>query len=100
MNEGNLVHEEWGHILVKAKKLPGYYRVVYGTVNWSGKVEDMLPALVVLIQNDDTEDFDEAKSEGVIYFLRPAHIMAEDIDAVAKAMVELKKRYLGKGGAP
>lgn len=88
-----LVYDEWDHILVPAPGHGGaFYRVFYGAVSWTRKVEDMVSAVVVFMQNDGTEDFEEAKSRGVIQWHLPAHVLLADFAAVSEATQILVNR--------
>ena len=94
MEHETLVYEEWDKILVPAPGHGGaYYRVFYGTVSWTRKTEDMVPAVTILMQDDGTDDFEEAKSKGVIRWHLPAHILVEDLPGVMEAMRVLVEKY-------
>ncbi len=87
------VYEEWDRILVPAPGHGGaYYRVFLGTVSWTRQPEDMAVAVTVLMQDDNTEDFTEAKRKGVIHFQMPAHVLIEDLPAVTRALREMVER--------
>jgi hypothetical protein len=93
MENETLVYDEWDHILVPAPGHGGaFYRVFYGSVSWTRKIEDMVAAVVVFMQNDGTEDFQEAKSRGVIQWHLPAHILVADLPRVTQAIQTLSER--------
>jgi len=93
MENETLVYDEWDHILVPAPGHGGaFYRVFYGSVSWTRKIEDMVAAVVVFMQNDGTEDFQEAKSRGVIQWHLPAHIFVADLPRVTQAIQTLSER--------
>lgn len=93
MEGETLVYDEWDRIIIPAPGHGGaFYRVFYGAVSWTRKVEDMVGAVVVLMQDDGTENFEEAKSRGVIRWHLPPHILVDDLPMVAQAMQDIVAR--------
>ena len=97
------VYEEWDHELVESGHNSSgtvYYRVFKGTVNWEKKPGGMKPAIVVMMQYGDSEEWDEATDE--IAFDMPAHILDGDLPNVLAAIDSLKlcatNRFSGTGG--
>lgn len=87
-----VVHEEWDRIIVPARGHNSFYRVSRGTVNWSDEADDLRVAVTIFMQDDATEDFEEAKARGTIWFRKNAHVLAEDVGDVTRAMAELVAR--------
>ena len=71
-----------------------YYRIFFGTVNWTKSVDGKLDALTIFMQYGDTADFKIAR-KGEIQFQMPAHILKEDIEKVQLATQLLLDRVKG-----
>lgn len=66
-----------------------HYRVFKGTVRWPNSDADK-PAIVVLMQYGGAEDWREAVVAKKINFRSPAHMLAEDLPNILKAVNELQ----------
>jgi hypothetical protein len=68
------------------------YRVFVGTVNWGDGQNRH--AACVLIQKGSTKDWKLALGANEVIFTIPAHILNADVEAVAEAVVRLKRNHL------
>jgi hypothetical protein len=87
-----LVYEECDYELVKSSHSDEgiYYRLFWGTVNWSRSADGKYAAFTILMQYGNTVDFKAARNE--IKTKMPAHILKEDIPKVQLATQRLLDR--------
>jgi len=98
IREPSPVYEEWASRLVPSnhdQSRPVFYRVFWGTVNWDRSTTGMRPACTVFMQYGESTGWDEARQRGEVVLKMPAHILAEDFEAVVDAMRELASGNAG-----
>ncbi len=83
-----ILMEGHSRLLASAHGLDVYYRLFYGTVKYPS---EQRIALVVMLQQGGTENFEEALAKGEVLTTQPAVVLDEDLSDVLAAIEEIKQ---------